>query len=151
KPHAAVFAFAAPVEVGPGEEVVVELRHRSTAGTHNIGRFHLALTDEVGPAVHSVEPPPLEQLAGAPAADPEALPAPLRARLLDQFLAGQAAVTTARETVERARLRLGEVKKGAGKVNVMVLKERAEPRQTHVLVRGVWDKKGDAVSPGVPA
>jgi hypothetical protein len=32
----------------------------------------------------------------------------------------------------------------------MVMKERAEPRDTHILIRGEYDKKGDKVSPGVP-
>ncbi len=34
---------------------------------------------------------------------------------------------------------------------VMVMKERDERRQTHLLVRGAYDKPGEKVSPGVPA
>lgn len=34
---------------------------------------------------------------------------------------------------------------------VMVMEERPEPRQTHVLKRGAYDNPGDAVSPDVPA
>ncbi len=34
---------------------------------------------------------------------------------------------------------------------VMVMKEREARRQTHVLVRGAYDKPGEKVSPGVPA
>jgi hypothetical protein len=33
---------------------------------------------------------------------------------------------------------------------VMVMQERPQPRETHVLVRGAWDKKGERVGPGVP-
>ncbi|MBY0233200.1 MAG: PSD1 and planctomycete cytochrome C domain-containing protein, partial [Gemmataceae bacterium] len=32
-----------------------------------------------------------------------------------------------------------------------VLKELAKPRQTHVLLRGEWESKGEKVSPGLPA
>ena len=34
---------------------------------------------------------------------------------------------------------------------VMVMGERAEPRVTHVLDRGVYDAPGDPVQPGIPA
>jgi Protein of unknown function (DUF1553)/Protein of unknown function (DUF1549)/Concanavalin A-like lectin/glucanases superfamily/Planctomycete cytochrome C len=34
---------------------------------------------------------------------------------------------------------------------VMVMKESATPRDTHVLLRGAYDRPGDKVSPGVPA
>ena len=43
------------------------------------------------------------------------------------------------------------MKDAAKKLNVMVLAERKEPRDTHVLLRGVWDKKGDKVPRGVLA
>jgi hypothetical protein len=33
---------------------------------------------------------------------------------------------------------------------VMVMEEMPEPRQAHILLRGEYDKKGEAVSPGVP-
>jgi mono/diheme cytochrome c family protein len=33
----------------------------------------------------------------------------------------------------------------------MVMEERPTPRETHVLVRGQYDKKGERVTPGVPA
>lgn len=36
-------------------------------------------------------------------------------------------------------------------VTTMVAKERTEPRETHLLLRGEYDKPGDLVRPGVPA
>lgn len=33
---------------------------------------------------------------------------------------------------------------------VMVMDDRPQPRETHILVRGAWDQKGEKVSPGVP-
>jgi hypothetical protein len=35
-------------------------------------------------------------------------------------------------------------------LKVMVMRERAEPRVTHVLRRGAWDDPGEAVTPGTP-
>src|SRR5262249_44891407 len=35
-------------------------------------------------------------------------------------------------------------------LSVMVMDEKPSPRETHVLVRGAWDKFGEKVTPGVP-
>jgi hypothetical protein len=94
--------------------------------------------------VKSLEPAPLEQLAATPEPD-----AKLRARLFDQFLADYPPYIEAKDELDRASKQLSEVKAGK-KVDVMVLAERKEPRATHILLRGVWDKKGDKVECDVP-
>ncbi len=152
-PHTVVFALAEPLVLAQDEEVVFELRQRSTRGDANIGRFRLAACSEAGPAVRSVETTPLEQLAAALIAEPDLskLDEKLRQRLFDEFLADHEPYLVERASLERAQAQLKEVQQAAGKINVMVLSERKEPRETHVLVRGVWDKKGDIVEQGVPA
>ncbi|HEV7402784.1 MAG TPA: DUF1553 domain-containing protein, partial [Chthoniobacteraceae bacterium] len=147
QPHIGLYALAEPLVLAPDEELIFELRQRSTTGDANIGRFRVSVTDQRGPAVHSLDAAPLEQLA---AADVAHLDAKVRARLFEQFLADHAPYTEAKGALERAERQLAEAK-AAKKVEVMVLAERAEPRPTHVLVRGVWDKKGAAVTPDVPA
>ncbi len=52
--------------------------------------------------------------------------------------------------------RLAEAKKELAALNnsivqVMVMEEKNPPRASHILIRGVWDKPGEKVSPGVPA
>jgi hypothetical protein len=93
----------------------------------------------------------LEQLAAAQSSELNALDAKLRAKLFNQFLADHAPYQVEKVALDRANKQLAEVKSAAGKVNVMVLAERKEPRPTHVLLRGVWDKPGEAVERGVPA
>jgi hypothetical protein len=151
--HAAVFALGAPLLLESDEEIAFELRQRSTEGDANIGRFRLSVTDQAGPAVTSIEQPPLEQLAAAVAAGTTTaatLPPALRERLRQQFLADHEPYQIAKRAADRAARQLAEAK-AAAKVEVMVLAERASPRTTHVLLRGVWDAKGDAVRPGTPA
>jgi hypothetical protein len=97
--------------------------------------------------VHSLEPAPLQQLAAA--ADAPQLDSKIRARLFEQFLADYAPYTEAKSSLEHAERQLAEAK-AAKKSDVMVLAERKQPRETHVLIRGVWDKKGDVVKPDVP-
>ncbi|HEY1081381.1 MAG TPA: PSD1 and planctomycete cytochrome C domain-containing protein [Prosthecobacter sp.] len=148
QPHTAVFALATPLFLTADEELVFELRHRSTLGHSNIGRFRISVTDQPGPAVNSLEPAPLEQLAKIRDA---AIPASLRDRLFAQFLEDHQPYRIAKTSLDRASAQLKEMESAAGKLNVMVLAEAKTPRDTHILLRGVWDKKGEKVSPDVPA
>src|SRR5690606_2153225 len=68
--HFAIFALAEPLRLEVDEEVVFVMLHRSTEGDANIGRFRVSVTDQPGPAVQSLDPMPLEQLAAANIADP---------------------------------------------------------------------------------
>lgn len=151
QPHFAVFALAEPLELDTDEELVFELRQRSTDGDANIGRFRVSVTDQAGATVRSTDSPPLEQLAATKLSDLQQLDSKLREKLFDQFLADHAPYQVEKGALDRAVRQLSEVEKGAKKIDVMVLAERAEPRPTHVLVRGVWDKKGDVVPRDVPA
>ena len=181
QPRTAVFALAEPLVLDADEELIFELRHRSTLGDANIGRFRVSVTDQAGAAVREVGVAPMEEFAalvrsnqfsvisnqsegtGSPKpAQPAAAPlktenwslntpAKLRSRLFDQFLADHAPYQVAKSALDRANRQLSEVKAAAGKLNVMVLAERKEPRATHILLRGVWDKPGEKVERGVPA
>ena len=148
-PHAAVLALAEPLSLADDEELVVELRQRSTVGDANVGRFRLLWTSDRGPATGAVGPTPLEQLAELPGEQRANPPAPLLAALREQFLADFAPVVEARARLARARRQLDEVK-GAARVEVQVLADRAELRPTQLLVRGQWDKKGEPTLHGVP-
>jgi hypothetical protein len=150
-PYRAIFALAEPLVLDPDEELVFELRHRSTGGDASIGRFRVSASDQPGEAVRSLQPAPLEELAGVRAATPGEIAPKLRARLFEQFLEDHTPYRGPRAALDRARRQLAEVKRAAGRLNVMVLAERAEPRETFVLERGVWDKPGARVTPDVPA
>lgn len=140
--HYAVFALTEPIELEADEELIVELRQRSTLGDANIGRFRILATDQRGPAVTETGPTPLEQLAQTQEVDEK-----LQARLFEQFLADHQAYQEAKRALDRAKAQLNEVK-AAKKADVMVLAERPEPRPTYLLQRGVWDKHGEKVDRG---
>lgn len=150
-PHVAVFALAEPLVLQDDEELLFVMLQRSTDGDSNIGRFRVAVTDQPGPAVRSLDPMPLEQLSAAKISVPADLDNKLRARLLEQFLADHAAFQRAQDDYDRAARQLADFKKAAGPQNVMVLAERSEPRETYVLERGVWDKHGQEVPTAMPA
>lgn len=52
---------------------------------------------------------------------------------------------------ELVRLREQEARLEDGEPTVMVMAEMARPRETAILVRGQYDRKGEKVTPGVPA
>jgi len=142
QPHTALYELAEPLVLESDEELIFELLQRSTDGDANISSFRLSATDQRGPAVRELAPAPLAQLAKGQVE---------RERLLAQFLEDYAPYQVAKASLDRATAQLKEFTTAAGKLNVMVLAERKEPRDTHVLVRGVWDKKGDVLKQDVPA
>jgi len=150
-PHVAVFALAEPLILEADEELVFVMLHRSTLGDANISRFRVSVTDQAGATVRSVETPPLEQLAAAAPEDLTTLDSRLRELLFEQFLADHEPYQVEKRALDRAVEQLREVQNAAKPLDVMVLAERAEPRETHVLIRGVWDQKGEVVPPDVPA
>ena len=147
-PHTAVYELKEPLVLAPDEELVFVLLHRSTDGDANIGRFRLSVTTESGETVRSLMASPLEEIAAArregKPVDPK-----LEERLLQQYLVDDRDYQSALAKLNEANRQLGEVKKAAGKLRVMVLNERPEARKTHILERGVWDAKGAEITPGV--
>jgi len=148
QPHVAVFALAEPLEIASDEELLFVMLQRSTTGDANIGRFRVSVTDQPGDAVRKLDKMPFEELSDIVQQGGE-LPAKLKARLLAQFLSTHAAYQQAKVLLDRANKQLTEVKAAAGTLKVMVLGQRKDARKTHVLERGVWNKKGDEVTSGV--
>mgnify|MGYP006272836701 CR=1 FL=1 len=149
KPHVAVFALAEPLQLANDEELVFVLLHRSTIGDANIGRFRVSITDQPGDAVRKLDKMPFEELAEHVSASDQSIDGKLQKRLLAQFLSDHAEYQQAKELLDRANKQFSDVKGAAGKLNVMVLGQKKELRKTHVLERGVWNKKGDEVATGV--
>lgn len=150
EPRVAVFALAEPLLIEPGDRLIVELQQRALRGRHNIGRFRLEFTDLSGSVPRSLESAAIETLAAISPREMDQVSAELRNGLLEQFLADEPEYQAAVAATRRAAAQLNEVRRAAGKQRVMVLEERSEPRTTHVLVRGVWDHKGDEVLADVP-
>ena len=151
KPHIAVFELQEPLDVSSADRLVVMLRHRSTHGHANIGRFRISLATEQGETVRRVDgiSPIAQLIENIRQHGGEPISKELRERVLDQFLLGDNSYQQAATRLATAKGQLAELKKQQSPRNVMVLSERDRARQTHVLVRGVWDAKGDVVQRGV--
>lgn len=72
-----------------------------------------------------------------------------KAALLDYFRSNSPALKSVRDQLADARKQEKELKKEIP--TTLVMQERSQPRETHVMVRGNFMNLGDKVTPGVPA
>jgi len=108
--------------------------------------YRAALTDE--DVASLAVPEPLTELAQLPAAQRSAAQSSkLRRAFLDQYAPEM--LRTAYKRVldlEEQRTRMTETFP-----TVMVMQDMPVPRETHLLLRGAYDRPGEKVEPGVPA
>jgi hypothetical protein len=147
----AMFLAASPVAVSAGTAITVRLRHQSNFGDHNAGRFRLSTT-AFEPALVKLDggsglPGNLVAiLTGEPGARSEADKKALEAWYR----------TNADHPVKRTAAALVAVQKQRADYeqalpSVMVMKEKAEPREAFVLNRGEYDRPADKVGRLLPA
>ena len=72
-------------------------------------------------------------------------------KLRDYYLAEEAPESIKQAWRALGALRAARVRLVESFPTTMIMRERPEPRVTHVLRRGAYDKPGEVVSPGVPA
>ncbi len=148
EPHVGVFSLEKPAAVQPGDQFVVLLRHRSNIGNANIGRFRISVTSETGETVARVDgASPIGELYQLSPKDADSVPNELRSRLLKQFLLTDSAYQLVLRRFNAAKKQLNSLRSEEKPRSVMVLRERKESRTTNILIRGVWDAKGDVVKP----
>lgn len=148
--HIGVFALEKTTAVQHGDQFVILLRHRSNIGNANIGRFRLSITSEAGETVARVDgKSPMSELSRLSTKDIGSVPSELRSRLLKQFLLTDVVYQAHLKRLNTAKQQLNATRSNAKPRSVMVLRERKDARTTHVLVRGVWDAKGDEVKPAM--
>jgi hypothetical protein len=150
-PRRAMFLPATPVTVPAGAVLTVQLKHHSTFGDHQIGHFRLSTT-ALDPAQVKLDggtglPPAISQLlSGDPGKASEA-----DRKVLDAYFRenSEHPVKTAGAALDAAKEKRA-LYEGA-LPSVMVMKERAEPRDAFVLARGEYDHPTDKVSRALPA
>lgn len=148
-PRTAMFLLEAPLAVPEQAQLTVRLKHTAIQG-HNIGRFRLATTGL---------PPSAVQLEGArfpeslrtilATESPQRTPEQI-AELTRYFRSNvDNPVLQADQAVTHAQQALAAIEKNYP--TVMVMQEMALPRPAMILVRGQYDRPGDAVTAGLPA
>ena len=149
EPHMGVFSLNEPYVFTAGDRLSLVLKQRSTLGEANIGRFRLSITGERGETLTRTDSgSPITELTELESASREMLSSDLVQRLQAQFLLDQGDYQAALQRLDLARKQLQSLRNETKPRSVMVLKQRKEPRKTHLLIRGVWDAQGEEVQPG---
>ncbi len=146
KPHVAIFEPRTPLTATDGETTIrVRLEFQTIHVAHVLGRFRLSLTNS-----------PVASLRPMPAAVREALAIAADKRndaqkkaLTEHFLNSEPTLLTARRAADDAKKSREGFEKSLPRT--MVMRERPQPRDTFILVRGAYDKFADKVSHGLPS
>jgi len=149
-PRQAMFVFREPLKLPADATLAVTLKHESPHRFHNLSRFRLSGT--------SVPTPKLDESSGL---SPEVIAAlklapsersdKQKTALRELFEKRDPAVATARRELDAFKKRQSDLDRQI--VQTMVMQERQQPRDTFVLIRGVWNQpdKEQPVIPGTPS
>ena len=135
--------------VPAGASLTVELHHKAIGG-HNVGRFRLSTSDRPAAALDLKESPATSALRALLAKAPAARTAADRKELARLFLESPEHPSQASKARVAAAMKAKEAAGMAG-LEVMVMKERATPKDAFVLNRGEYDKPGEKVERKLPA
>lgn len=148
-PRRAMFLLETPLTAPADATLTVRLRHE-TLGQHGIGRFRLSRTSLAASTVSLDGSAFPASLAAILAMEPAKRTAEQRTELEKFFRANvDSPVRAAESAVAAAKKSLADLR--AMIPNAMVMKELDKPREAFILVRGQYDKRGDAVTAGLPA
>ncbi|MEE2948434.1 MAG: DUF1553 domain-containing protein [Verrucomicrobiota bacterium] len=149
QPRKAVFRLKETWAAGKGSRFTLKLRHQHGAKKHLLGRFRLSVTSAPEPSLEMAEVLPEEMIrilktppAKRLAEQSETIAQHHRSKMPDFIAAKRGEVST-----------LTAIRKLTDSFSkTMVMREMDQPRDTYLLVRGVYDQpdKNQSLKPGVP-
>ncbi len=147
RPHHLVLELAEPVAGGEGSPpLTLRLAFESEFPAHQIGRLRVTVTGSDRPHGIPEAPPEIRDLARIPSADRTPDQADRLRRHYREKVSGP--MRTLREELASARKARDAFVRSLP--TSMVMAEMKQPRETFMLVRGQYDKKGEKVGPRLP-
>ncbi len=138
----AIFFPKAPITAEKGSEIQIQL-HQNHGSKYTLGHFRLSVSSAVPESL--TIPAPIRRIL--------AKPRDKRTKAeQDQLLAAYRDTDTARKPLAEKVANLKRDREALAKSipTTMILRERAQPRETHIHVRGDFLRKGAKVTPDVP-
>jgi mono/diheme cytochrome c family protein len=151
KPHEAIFEmktkFGVRSSSDPRQDVLMSFRlqFRSAHKQHTIGKFRLSITNS--PTV-LLRPIPAEVKAAIAVDGPQRNDAQKKA-ISEFYLASEPRLIAAKKAADDAKAAREKAEREAPRT--MVMRDRPQPRETFILVKGAYDKHADKVDYGTPA
>ena len=142
-PREAVFFPKEPITAKPGTKLIVKMHQLHSVPNYLVGCFRISISG-ASADVLSV-PASIKKIVGTPADK----------RSKQQVEQLQTAFKNTDSRRKPLANKLDDLKKQLDALNkaiptTLVMKAKAEPRQTHIMIRGDFLRKGAAVEPGVP-
>lgn len=144
--RAAYFQTAKPVGFTNGTTLTIVLKHGSQWAEANLGRFRLSVTTAENPTSSTNFPPAVLK---ALAISPDQRNEEQKKEILELFRSTAPELAGIRDKLAALGKEETELKKKIP--TTLVMKERTEPRETHIFIRGNFLNQGDRVSAGAPA
>ncbi len=145
KTHEAIFEVRTDFGYRPDRLLSFRLQFRSPYKQHAIGRFRLSITNS---PVVLMRPIP-ENVKAALAVEAGQRSEAQKKVLTDFYLASESRLISAKKKADNAKNAREKAEREAPRT--MVMRERKEPRDTFILVKGAYDKPADKVEHGTPA
>jgi hypothetical protein len=150
KPHAAVFEFQSPLgaaaDAGGKWSISVTLEFQSRFARHQLGRFRLSATGATNP--HELQGTPANiRTILATASDKRS---DAQREELQKYYRSNVSPIAKDLSDQLAKFRKEQSDLDRQVATTMVMQEMEQPRDTFLLLRGQYDKKGDKVSAAVP-
>ena len=143
-PHSAVFTFASPVGDSPETLLTIKLEHRFKDPSYVIGHFRLSVTNDPAVGRRASLPGDLLAIVDTPA---ESRSEEQRNRLAEYYRSIAPQLKPVRDQIAA----LEKSRPAVPTVPVMQELAADKRRTTHILLKGNFLEKGDAVEPAVPA
>jgi hypothetical protein len=149
-PRQAMFVFREPLNVDTSVTLIVTMKHESPHRLHNLGRFRLSATSQLQPHLGDaggVSP----ELIAALKLNADSRNDKQEKAVRELFQKQDAVVAAALREQENLRKQQSDLDNQI--VQTMVMQDLQQPRETFVLIRGVWNQpdKEQPVVPGTPS
>ncbi len=151
KAHEAIFEIKTSIAVRSSfdfrQELMLEFRlqFRSAHRQHAIGKFRLAITDAPRVLLRAIP----ENVRAALAVDAAKRDGAQAKTVTDFYLASEPRLVSGNKKAEDAKAQREKAERDTPRT--MVMRERAEPRETFILVKGAYNQYAEKVAHGVPA
>ncbi len=146
-PVSATFTLASPTKVTGDASVKVVLEFLAGYGQHQFANFRLSATDSADPMGKNKIPDQVASILHTPSVKRT----PTQQQELQTYFRANVSIALAASRAEIDGVKKAKAEVESAISSTMVMQEMATPRDTYMLIRGDYARKGEKVKAGLPA